>query len=597
MALDLDDYHGDLDALAELQRTLGELPPTVTAVSGSGEGCHPYFRRPPGSIRGTIGQIVVRARNYVVAPGSHHQSGGMYHWLAASSPDEIEVAELPAAWIDALRPSTTIGEVGVPDAEPAWLAAIDDETRLAAARAYLDGRPGEVQGESPPGTTWRTIANAIRGYAVRDIEGATAMAVAYGDRCDPPWDHGAISRHVRSAYARAHSPAWGESLMPDEARLDDVGYVAPTVEPEPTDRDAKRTPTPDEYGMDAAEFLTADLGGAEPWIVHGLIPEGMPIMLAGQPKARKSWIELYLAACIASGRPAFGRPVVRSRVLVISREDTPHETQRRLAMICRGLDVDASELRGWLRVECSRPLRLDDDDDVATLDAALAAYRPGVVMIDSLSRIHTRDENSRSDMAVVTNAWADLCTRHACTIMVLHHVTKVSDGRPLIASLRGTGDLGALVRVAIGVERVDDVTSEIATDGNLPDMAHTFRVRFVDRGLDGLAIQPGSSDPRHAVTIEIAPSAAAQDAIAEVARDAADDAAVLRFLRESAEKGLYWKKQGLKTDGPIPEKRIKPSLDRLYERSEIRYQPENPMNITDRGKGGGMWIIPAKKPL
>jgi archaellum biogenesis ATPase FlaH len=265
---------------------------------------------------------------------------------------------------------------------------------------------------------------------------------------------------------------------------------------------AQNTVVTKRYGIDAAEFLAIDDEESDPFLVQGIIPEGMPTMIVGPPKSRKSWVNLYLAVCIAAGVPAFGRRTTRGRVLVIAREDTARETRRRIRLIMRALKIEAEHLRGWLRVDSTQPLYLDNLDDANALGHTLTEFRPSVVFIDSLSRIHSRDENSRTDMQPVMNMWADLCTFWNCSVVLLHHMPKWTKGT-VIQNIRGSGDIGAVVRVAIGVTRVDKSTSQIEVDGNLADMAPKFHVRFSDLDAAGKEIAANSTVARHAIALAV----------------------------------------------------------------------------------------------
>ena len=66
--------------------------------------------------------------------------------------------------------------------------------------------------------------------------------------------------------------------------------------------------------------------------------QGLPIgylsLLAGHGGVGKTSIAKYLAACIGAGRPFFGLPVERRRVLYLSCEDRADVLHWRLARIC-----------------------------------------------------------------------------------------------------------------------------------------------------------------------------------------------------------------------------------------------------------------------
>lgn len=119
--------------LAALIEELGPLPAAPTADTGSG-GSHSAFRAPPGAaLVGKLGKAIDLIRNgYIVAPPSVHESSGAYRWRAGCEPGEVELAELPAAWIEHAR-------VPVPKALPVRRGpAIGDD--FYAALESLDQR-------------------------------------------------------------------------------------------------------------------------------------------------------------------------------------------------------------------------------------------------------------------------------------------------------------------------------------------------------------------------------------------------------------------------------------------------------------------------
>lgn len=224
LAFDLDEYHGDLGKLAVLEQQYGPLPSTVTQRSGSGDGFHAVFQSPGGPVRGVLGGIVIRSKAYIVVAPSNHASGGHYSWQDGLGPTEIAVAELPDSWKEALKKTAEIGQVGIPAAEdePAWLAAIPNEKRIADMKAHFAREQGEVKGTSTAGTTFNIVRSAIRSHGVRDSEAALEAAMTYDAKCTPPWG-ARMGRHVWSAYQKATTPTWGSAYRGEEQRLDALG--------------------------------------------------------------------------------------------------------------------------------------------------------------------------------------------------------------------------------------------------------------------------------------------------------------------------------------------------------------------------------------
>ena len=92
-------------SMKSLQKRRVLLPGTLAVTTGREDGGqHYYFFLPEGcELHGTIGVIApgIDTRgfnNYVVGPGSVHESGNVYAWVNES----VEIAELPQVWVDFL---------------------------------------------------------------------------------------------------------------------------------------------------------------------------------------------------------------------------------------------------------------------------------------------------------------------------------------------------------------------------------------------------------------------------------------------------------------------------------------------------------------
>ena len=120
LVVDVDPRHGGDESLRDLEREVGKMPETVTALTGSG-GQHLFFAVEQGykSKAGALGPgLDVRSGGgYVVAPPSRHVSGRSYEWEVGHAPDEIDLAPLPDAIAARLkeggnrrRPAAEVGD-------------------------------------------------------------------------------------------------------------------------------------------------------------------------------------------------------------------------------------------------------------------------------------------------------------------------------------------------------------------------------------------------------------------------------------------------------------------------------------------------------
>jgi putative DNA primase/helicase len=161
--------NGDAD-LEELESQHGELPDTVTALTGSG-GWH-YYMRTEQPIRGqkiSHGIDLKALGGYVIAPPSLHSSGDRYAWAE--------------------------GSVFAP--LPAWLLELN--------RAAAQGPAPAVEERIPHGfrdTVLTSIAGTMRRRGLVAEEILPALVVINKRRCEPPLPEKDLERIARSIERR-----------------------------------------------------------------------------------------------------------------------------------------------------------------------------------------------------------------------------------------------------------------------------------------------------------------------------------------------------------------------------------------------------------
>lgn len=102
--VDVRDHVDGRATLQGLESTLGPLPATVEAITGSGSR-HLLFQHPGHDVVGKLGDGVdVKAKGgYIVVAPSSHASGRLYAWDVDGHPDDLDPAPLPDAWRARLR--------------------------------------------------------------------------------------------------------------------------------------------------------------------------------------------------------------------------------------------------------------------------------------------------------------------------------------------------------------------------------------------------------------------------------------------------------------------------------------------------------------
>lgn len=172
------------------------------------------------------------------------------------------------------------------------------------------------------------------------------------------------------------------------------------------------------------------------WVVSGLVGEGCTI-LAGKPKAGKSWLGLCVGLAVASGSVALGSLAVNpGEVLYLALEDGPRRLQARLRDLLAGAEApsglhlatewpsaDAGGLRSlidWLDAHPFCRLVVID---------TLKRWRPAERFGD---RLYNRDYDALSPLA-------DLARARSIAILVIWHLRKLDSADPLDLVSGSTG--------------------------------------------------------------------------------------------------------------------------------------------------------------
>lgn len=188
------------------------------------------------------------------------------------------------------------------------------------------------------------------------------------------------------------------------------------------------------------------------WMVDGLIVQGDIVLLAGDPGVGKSWFTLDLALCTLGLRDEWLGMKVRKNgpVLVVDQENPEMTVRNRVRKL--GLVGDHPDLHYlWFQ-----GVRLDADPERLYEYAELV--EPKLIVIDSISRVHFKNENSAEEMNPLLNGGIyPLARQLGCTVVMIHHLAKHG-------GTRGSTALPAAVDLSLNV-----TTSEMGRQIVTPD--------------------------------------------------------------------------------------------------------------------------------
>ncbi len=197
---------------------------------------------------------------------------------------------------------------------------------------------------------------------------------------------------------------------------------------------------PKNRAVPLADFLKQGSHDIE-WLVEGLAPKNGLITLGGLPGLGKTWILLDLAIACAAGEKWLGHfNTEKVPVLYVDEESGDTLLRSRFSSLLAARKLDADSLEIHLLV--FEGIKLDKPASVATLRTELKATAPGLVIFDSLIRLHSREENSASDMSGVFEVVKKLSREFGCTILFADHQRKPGphESAPNSMQLRGSGD-------------------------------------------------------------------------------------------------------------------------------------------------------------
>lgn len=180
----------------------------------------------------------------------------------------------------------------------------------------------------------------------------------------------------------------------------------------------------------------------KPAIIQGIMAEGSVLMITGRPKAGKSLLLLDLAIALTRREEWLGHyviPEARS-VMYLSLEDSSARVAARLIQLINGRGIQPVEIPPALTLLCDRSLRVDDPSALDHIRKWLDAHRPDILMVDTLPRSHSGDENDRNAMTRVMDIYDDL-RRDLKGLILAHHNRKeaqTGDWADMIDKLRGS---------------------------------------------------------------------------------------------------------------------------------------------------------------
>lgn len=164
-----------------------------------------------------------------------------------------------------------------------------------------------------------------------------------------------------------------------------------------------------------------------PELIEGILRVDSKMIIAGPPKAGKSFLLIELAIAIAEGGTWLGCKCAQGRVLYVNLELHKDSCTRRFAAAYKVMDIPVRHndfIDRWNLRGCTEPM------DKLTPKLIRRAKDRGyaLIIIDPIYKVLTGDENSASDMAQFSCYFDKIAKECGCAIAFCHHHSKGAQG-------------------------------------------------------------------------------------------------------------------------------------------------------------------------
>ena len=196
------------------------------------------------------------------------------------------------------------------------------------------------------------------------------------------------------------------------------------------------------------------------WIVDKLIPANGIIAISGAPASFKTWLMLILAINTAKGEALFNKfTTSKAGILLIDEENGERLLQDRFRKLQKNFDLPIYTISfGGFKLL---------DNEINNIISFCKEKNIGVVIFDSLIRIHNREENDAGEMAEVFSSLKNF-NKNGITVIFTHHNRKQMAGHYNPSQdMRGSSDILASVDCHLAVNRKSKEDQIIVTQTKL----------------------------------------------------------------------------------------------------------------------------------
>ena len=454
VVIDIDDKNGKCGSasLRDWEMEHGDLPETVTAISGSG-GTHYYFYtdKPFRSKTDIMEGVDIRANGgYIIAPPSIHPvTGHPYMWEGNTDEDN---AFMCANVADSMLPLLNLP--GRSQSPVSTSGDIPDKFEL----------PEQIGKGARVDTLFRYTCSLMQKIDDRaEIEAIVAQTNA--ERCNPPLSDDELRKEVFPALKRYATQA-------EKNASSGIVIGNSPIEKEADHTAAQAPDLPDPISLADVWDHPPDLA---PELIEGVLRVGHKMIISGPSKAGKSFLMIELAFALAEGMNWLGNRCTQSKVLYCNMEIDSASFIRRVQKVyaAHGMNhgIHPENIEIWNLRGKAAPITVLAPKIVEKIKDK--GYK--AVIIDPLYKVMAGDENSNGDTAEMLKGFDLIAEETGASVIYSHHFAKGNGGDRSVID-RGSG-AGTFARDPDAIITLTQVDYEDFSDPNVT----AWRIEYVLR--------------------------------------------------------------------------------------------------------------------
>ena len=477
--------------------------PESPMMTRTRRGCHRAYRHPetgyiPQQITATIDGVTYNIdrkadHNYVVAPGSIHQSGHLYDWVEPWTPQML--ANLPIydpSWLPNEKKMVTSpgADYEFVDFDHAAACSGDGlpelEDRIDMAKKYVRKVPGTTEGMGTASNRAIWLAGKIAlGFLLPFDDAVEILMEEWADRSDqtPSWTEAQIRHKVADAIKTPdrYLGKVGDMVRTEwevqQQELERLFRVAPQntrgdAAEDPVDATEDQQPRepvePPRREYDPRDYGATDERYREPprkvvlqgwnevceiadnqkedWVIPGWMEFGCLHLFTGLPFSGKSTIVGEQIASIARGSNFYGMDCAQVPFILLDLENKERILVKRIRS-CLGDDPGRIADLFYRVPPKNITLPLENNFIAACVNelrSQIAGVEKGIIYIDTFRSAYAGhedfDEVNSASMVKILKPLKDLAAETNWAIMVLHHNAKHSNSYSGTTAIAGVAD-------------------------------------------------------------------------------------------------------------------------------------------------------------